>query len=103
MPLAGGAVLLAVVGTWETVAASRSVLDPRDYARLRVGQDRTELQEVLPERQSVERPAGAGPEGRGVTCAFYAMTADRFDDRSEDAYRLCLRDGRLVSRDALTP
>ncbi|MFI7240136.1 sensor histidine kinase [Streptomyces cyaneofuscatus] len=103
VPLAAGAVLLAVVGTWETVAASRSVLDPRDYARLRVGQDRTELQEVLPERQSVDRPAGAGPEERGVTCEFYAMTADRFDDRSGDAYRLCFRDGRLVSRDALTP
>ncbi|MBM7053010.1 sensor histidine kinase [Streptomyces durocortorensis] len=107
VPLAAGAVLLAVVGTWETVAASRSVLDPRDYARLRVGQDRTEIQKVLPDRQSAERPAGAGPEERqtrrGVTCEYYAMTADRFDDRSGDAYRLCFRDGLLVSRDALTP
>ncbi|WP_426501372.1 sensor histidine kinase [Streptomyces sp. D54] len=102
-PLAAGAVLLAGVGMWETVAASRSVLDPRDYARLRVGQDRSDIRKVLPDRQSVERPTGAGPEERGVTCEFYAMTADRFDDRSGDAYRLCFRDGRLVSRDALTP
>ncbi|MEU4027784.1 sensor histidine kinase [Streptomyces anulatus] len=102
-PLAAGAVLLAGVGMWETVAASRSVLDPRDYARLRVGQDRSDIRKVLPDRQSVERPAGAGPEERGVMCEFYAMTADRFDDRSGDAYRLCFRDGRLVSRDALTP
>ncbi|NEA12677.1 sensor histidine kinase, partial [Streptomyces sp. SID10692] len=43
VPFAVGAVLLAVVGTWETVAASRSVLDPRDYARLRVGQDRSDV------------------------------------------------------------
>ncbi|MBT2902375.1 sensor histidine kinase, partial [Streptomyces sp. McG3] len=103
VPSAAGAVLLAGVGMWETVAASRSVLDPRDYARLRVGQDRADIRKVLPDRQSVERPAGAGPEERGVTCEFYAMTADRFDDRSGDAYRLCFRDGRLVSRDALTP
>ncbi|MFD4027490.1 sensor histidine kinase [Streptomyces sp. NPDC058576] len=109
VPLAAGAVLLAVVGMWETVAASRSVLDPRDYARLRVGQDRAEIRKVLPDRQSAERPAGSGPEERQerqerrVTCEFYAMTADRFDDRSGDAYRLCFRDGRLVSRDALTP
>ncbi|MFH9264183.1 sensor histidine kinase [Streptomyces sp. NPDC017546] len=103
VPLAAGAVLLAGVGMWETVAASRSVLDPRDYARLRVGQDRSDLRKVLPDRQAVERPAGAGPEKRGVTCEFYAMTADRFDDRSGDAYRLCFRGGRLVSRDALTP
>ncbi|MEU2072421.1 sensor histidine kinase [Streptomyces anulatus] len=102
-PLAAGAVLLAGVGMWETVAASRSVLDPRDYARLRVGQDLSEIRKVLPDRQSVGRPAGAGPEERGVTCEYYAMTADRFDDRSGDAYRLCFRGGRLVSRDALTP
>ncbi|WP_097944763.1 sensor histidine kinase [Streptomyces sp. ms115] len=106
VPLAAGAVLLAVVGTWETVAASRSVLDPGDYARLRVGQDRSEIEKVLPDRQSAARPTGAAPEERqeqGVTCEFYAMTADRFDDRSGDTYRLCFRDGRLVSRDALTP
>ncbi|MFB8018738.1 sensor histidine kinase [Streptomyces rubiginosohelvolus] len=106
VPLAAGAVLLAVVGTWETVAASRSVLDPGDYARLRVGQDRSEIEKVLPDRQSAARPTGAAPEERqkqGVTCEFYAMTADRFDDRSGDAYRLCFRDGRLVSRDALAP
>lgn len=103
VPPTAGAVLLAGVGTWETVAASRSVLDPRDYARLRVGQDRSDIQKVLPDRQSVERPTGAGPEERGATCEFYAMTADRFDDRSGDVYRLCFRDGRLVSRDALTP
>ncbi|MFF3034005.1 sensor histidine kinase [Streptomyces rubiginosohelvolus] len=106
VPLAAGAVLLAVVGMWETVAASRSVLDPGDYARLRVGQDRSEIEKVLPDRQSAARPTGAAPEERreqGVTCEFYAMTADRFDDRSGDAYRLCFRDGRLVSRDALTP
>ncbi|MEV0139019.1 sensor histidine kinase [Streptomyces globisporus] len=109
VPLVAGAVLLAVVGTWETVTASRSVLDPGDYARLRLGQDRSEIQKVLPDRQTAARPTGAGPEERrerqerGVTCEFYAMTADRFDDRSGDAYRLCFRDGRLVSRDALTP
>ncbi|MFF3968512.1 sensor histidine kinase [Streptomyces rubiginosohelvolus] len=106
VPLAAGAVLLAAVGMWETVAASRSVLDPGDYARLRVGQDRSEIEKVLPDRQSAVRPTGAAREERqerGVTCEFYAMTADRFDDRSGDAYRLCFRDGRLVSRDALTP
>ncbi|CAM5471698.1 sensor histidine kinase [Streptomyces californicus] len=103
VPFAVGAVLLAVVGTWETVAASRSVLDPRDYARLRVGQDRSDVGKVLPDRQAVERPAGAGAKERGTTCEFYAMTADRFDDRSGDVYRLCFRGGRLVSRDALTP
>ncbi|MFJ4837521.1 sensor histidine kinase [Streptomyces sp. NPDC088746] len=101
-PLGVGAVLGAAVTGWDMVAAARSTLDPGDYARLRVGQDRAEVQRVLPDRESVHRPSGGErPEGRGVTCEFYAMTADRFDSRSGDAYRLCFRDDTLVSLDAL--
>ncbi|WP_405662517.1 histidine kinase [Streptomyces sp. NBC_01166] len=102
VPLGAGAVLGAAVMGWDIVAAARSTLDPGDYARLRVGQDRAEVQRVLPDRQSVHRPSGGErPEGRGVTCEYYAMTADRFDSRSGDAYRLCFRDDTLVSLDAL--
>ncbi|MEV8225056.1 histidine kinase [Streptomyces sp. NPDC079167] len=102
-PLGAGAVLGAAVTGWDMVAAARSTLDPGDYARLRVGQDRAEVRRVLPDRQSVHRPSGGErPEGRGVTCEYYAMTADRFDSRSGDAYRLCFRDDTLVSLDALT-
>ncbi|WP_328905622.1 hypothetical protein [Streptomyces sp. NBC_00234] len=85
------------------LTASRSVLDPRDYARLRVGQDRSEVERVLPDHRTTPPPAATEPEGRGMTCEYYAMTADRFDDRSGDAYRLCFRRGVLVSLDALTP
>nr|PPQ62303.1 sensor histidine kinase [Streptomyces sp. QL37] len=102
VPLGAGAVLGAAVTGWDMVAAARSTLDPGDYARLRVGQDRAEVRRVLPDRQSVHRPSGGErPEGRGVTCEYYAMTADRFDSRSGDAYRLCFRDDTLVSLDAL--
>ncbi|MFF9685741.1 sensor histidine kinase [Streptomyces sp. NPDC014623] len=102
-PLGVGVVLSAVVTGWDIVSAARSTLDPGDYARLRVGQDRAEVQRVLPDRQSVHRPSGGErPEGRGETCEYYAMTADRFDSRSGDAYRLCFRDDTLVSLDALT-
>ena len=45
---------------WDIVAAARSTLDPGDYARLRVGQDRAEVQRV-PDRQSVHRPSGGEP------------------------------------------
>ncbi|MFE9824734.1 sensor histidine kinase [Streptomyces sp. NPDC005791] len=103
VPPVAGAVLAAAVTGWDMVAAARSTLDPGDYARLRVGQDRAEVRRVLPDRQSVHRPSGGErPEGRGVTCEYYAMTADRFDSRSGDAYRLCFREDRLISLDALT-
>jgi hypothetical protein len=103
LPLVTGAVLSGALMAWETLSASRAVLDPRDYARLRVGQDRSEVERVLPDRQTIHHPSATEPEGQGVTCEYYAMTADRFDDRSGDAYRLCFRSNRLVSLDAMTP
>ena len=103
LPLVTGAALSGALMVWETLSASRAVLDPRDYARLRVGQDRSEVERVLPDRQTIHRPSATEPEGQDVRCEYYAMTADRFDDRSGDAYRLCFRSSRLVSLDALTP
>ncbi|WP_203184932.1 sensor histidine kinase [Streptomyces pratensis] len=103
VPLVTGAVLSGALMGWEMLSASRSVLEPGDYARMRVGQDRSELERVLPDRQTNHRPLTAEPTGDGETCEYYAMTADRFDDRSGDAYRLCFRDGTLVSTATLTP
>ncbi|MGI3204157.1 hypothetical protein ACRJ4W_50445 [Streptomyces sp. GLT-R25] len=61
------------------------------------------MERVLPDRQTNHRPSAAEPRGPGTTCEYYAMTADRFDDRSGDAYRLCFRKDTLVSLAALTP
>ncbi|MDX3587587.1 sensor histidine kinase [Streptomyces europaeiscabiei] len=103
VPLVTGAVLSGALMGWEMLSASRSVLEPGDFSRLRVGQDRSEVERFLPDRQTNYRPLTAEPTGDGITCEYYAMTADRFDDRSGDAYRLCFRDGILMSLDALTP
>ncbi|WP_240802370.1 sensor histidine kinase [Streptomyces sp. A0642] len=103
LPLVTGALLSGALIGGEMLAASQSVLDPRDYARLRVGQDRSEVERHLPDRQANPRPLTAEPTGDGITCEYYAMTADRFDDRSGDAYRLCFRKDILVSLDTITP
>ncbi|WSY72327.1 histidine kinase [Streptomyces sp. NBC_00879] len=102
LPLVTGAVLSGVLMGWEMLSASQSVLDPGDYARLRVGQDRSEVERLLPDRQTIHRPPAEEPRGHGITCEYYAMTADRFDNRSGDAYRLCFQKTTLVSMDALT-
>ncbi|MEE1736067.1 histidine kinase [Streptomyces sp. BE147] len=103
VPLVAGALLSLVLMGWELWSVSRSVLEPGDFARLRVGMARSEAEPLLPERRTGHRPVDAEPAGPGTSCSYYAMTADRFDDRSGDAYRLCFRDGTLVSADALTP
>ncbi|WP_189108330.1 sensor histidine kinase [Streptomyces camponoticapitis] len=103
VPLVTAGVLSGALAQWETHWASRSVLDPGDYARLRVGLDRSAVDTFLPDRETNQRPPGAEKNERGTTCEYYAMTADRFDDRSGDVYRLCFRDDTLVSLDAFTP
>ncbi|MFJ8850751.1 sensor histidine kinase [Streptomyces sp. NPDC102437] len=103
LPLVAWAVLSAALMAWDIRSARLSVLDPGDYARLRVGQDRESVGRLLPDRETTQRPVAGEPKGEGITCRYYAMTADRFDDRSGDAYRLCFRDGRLMSKEALTP
>ncbi|MEH1126732.1 sensor histidine kinase [Micromonospora sp. CPCC 206061] len=102
VPLVTGGLLSGALAGWETLSAAQAVLDPGDYARLRIGQDRSEVERVLPRRQTRYRPLTAAPTEDGVTCEYYAMTADRFDDRSGDAYRLCFRDNVLVSQDSVT-
>ncbi|MFD7061520.1 sensor histidine kinase [Streptomyces sp. NPDC059906] len=103
VPLVTAALLSGALMVWETRSAAQSVLDPRDYARLHVGQDRSEVRRLVPERQTDYRPPADEPTGEGTTCEYYAMTADRFDDRSGDAYRLCFREDTLVSLGTVVP
>ncbi|MFJ6052644.1 sensor histidine kinase [Streptomyces sp. NPDC092307] len=102
VPLCTAAVLIVGVRGWDTVTARRSVLAPQDHARLSVGQSHAEVAPYLPPRQTTRRPVGPAPAPAGAACAYYVQTADPFDDRSGDIYRLCFRAGRLVSTDAFT-
>ncbi|WP_413104370.1 sensor histidine kinase [Streptomyces sp. Inha503] len=102
VPLVAGALLIGVVRVWDTLKARESVLAPDDYARLRIGQDRDRIARYLPGRQTGHRPTAAEPRGTDIVCEYYAMTADPFDDRSGDVYRLCFRHSTLVSADAFT-
>lgn len=102
VPLCTAAALIGGVGAWDTVTARQSVLDPRDFARLYTGQPRAEIEPYLPERQTTRRPAVPTPAPPDAACEFYVQTADRFDDRSGDLYRLCFRGGRLLSTDEYT-
>ncbi|MFB6557966.1 sensor histidine kinase [Streptomyces sp. NPDC056400] len=102
VPLSTAAVLVLGVRAWDTVSARQSVLAPQDHARLSVGQPRAEVAPYLPARQTTRRPVDPTFEPDGATCEFYVQTADPFDDRSGDIYRLCFRAGRLVSTDTFT-
>ncbi|MFD3698239.1 sensor histidine kinase [Streptomyces sp. NPDC058646] len=102
VPLCTTTLLLGGIRLWDTATARQSVLAPQDYAHLRVGQARADVAPYLPRRQTTRRPAAPTPGPPAAACEFYVQTADPFDDRSGDLYRLCFQAGRLVSTDEFT-
>ncbi|MEV7183233.1 histidine kinase [Kitasatospora sp. NPDC093102] len=106
VPLATAVLLTVALRAWTFYVVSLSVLGPEVYASLQVGQDQATVERLLPGHRLPYRPPSgpstpAPPSGEGVSCAYYAITAQLFVDRAGDAYRLCFRDSRLVSRDVL--
>lgn len=102
--LVTAAVSAAVVASavaYMVVDAVTSVLDPADYARLTVGQDRSSITPVLPAETRVDLPDGGPPPPVGAVCNHYSTHPNPFDEHGSDLYRLCFRDGRLVSKDLL--
>lgn len=98
VPLLATVVLTGALTAWGSLTLSHTVLDPTDYAALRLGQNRSEVAHVLPDRQLPYRPRAYEPKGPGIRCEYYAVTTARFVSSSGDAYQLCFQDGRLIGR-----
>ncbi|WP_203861126.1 sensor histidine kinase [Plantactinospora mayteni] len=96
VPAAIGALLVLA---YYPIATLGAVLDADRYEQLRVGQDRAELRDLLPDRQVVA-PSGAvgGPVPSGATCEFYSDGAFPF---GATVYQVCFLHGRLVLKDHL--
>ncbi|GAA2530474.1 histidine kinase [Streptomyces koyangensis] len=98
VPLCAVALLTTGLRGWELYRDRDAVLTPERLGRLHVGQDRGEAERLLPDRQLVSPPVdGPAPQEDGTACRHYALTADPFDDRSGDAYRVCFRGGEVAS------
>ena len=99
--LLGLGMAAAVIGLfiWQTLA---SLLEPDDYAALRVGQRRAEIASRLPSRQYPERPPGVRepPVPSGARCEYYRSSGNV--PARDVVYRLCFKDGRLASKDVLS-
>ncbi|WP_433254570.1 sensor histidine kinase [Streptosporangium sp. CA-135522] len=102
--LATCAASAAAVAALMAYDAFTSVLPPADYARLRVGQNRAEVEAVLPSRPRGDAEGRPGPPvPAGADCLHYGTHRNPFDERSGELYRLCFRDGRLAGKDLLPP
>lgn len=102
LPLGLAAALIAVFFVLQAVTVSFTALPPDSFAQLEPGQPRTEIAHLLPSA-SIDRPAPmmvvpVAPEGS--SCEFFQARSGVLDF-SPDMYRLCFRDGLLVSLDLL--
>ncbi|MEV5137952.1 histidine kinase [Streptomyces syringium] len=98
--VAGGGAALFVAGAfgWYAYIKTHSVLTPAAYAGLRVGAPYADVEPVLPDLTVTDPPAdrAAVPPPPGAQCRYYRSTGELFV--SVDHFRLCFRDGRLVSK-----
>ncbi|WP_153533715.1 sensor histidine kinase [Actinomadura macrotermitis] len=104
VPAALVAFLSAIMLGYYAYATFASVLHPADYAALRVGQPRTQVERVLPEVELLNagdvRYRFAPPPQR-ARCAYYRSDGNLLGLGT--VYRLCFADGRLAAKDAAPP
>ncbi|MFV8129898.1 histidine kinase [Streptomyces syringium] len=98
---AGAALFVAGAFGWYAYIKTHSVLTPAAYAGLRVGAPYAAVEPALPELTVTDPPADRAPvpPPPGAECRYYRSTGELFV--SVDHFRLCFRDGRLVSKHAV--
>ncbi|MFI7318339.1 sensor histidine kinase [Streptomyces venezuelae] len=91
--VATGALIVGGTFAWYAYTRTHSVLDPADYARLRVGDPRAEAERVLPDRTVADPPLERAPTPppRGADCAYYRSSGELFTSVAH--FRLCFESG----------
>ncbi|MGA4850450.1 histidine kinase [Streptomyces sp. G5(2025)] len=78
--VATGALLVGGAFAWYAYSRTHSVLDPADYARLRVGAPRAEVAHLLPDQAATDPPVerAPAPPPEGADCAYYRASGELF-------------------------
>ncbi|GAB3451454.1 hypothetical protein GCM10027570_28160 [Streptomonospora sediminis] len=101
--LAPPALLTVLAAAWlgyYWYVSAHSVLDPAEFARLRVGQEQRQVEEVLPAMRMLDPPSERATAPAGSRCRHYRSEV-ALPGAAATAYRLCFADGRLVGKDAV--
>ncbi|KAB2349043.1 sensor histidine kinase [Actinomadura rudentiformis] len=96
------AVLSAIILGYYAYATLNSVLPPEEYEALRVGQPRTQVEEVLPATELIDSDANRvrfAPPPPGAHCEFYRADGNLLGLGT--VYRLCFAGDRLAGKDAV--
>lgn len=77
--------------------ADKTLVDPKVYAEVKVGDPEAEVRAKLPSGETFVKDAlkeGGPAEPAGSTCAWYVSTADS----GNDVLRFCFKDGKLADK-----
>lgn len=99
--LLGGVIVSLLVGLYVFTSVTTS-LPPADYARMRIGEQRADLESVLPSRR-IKKPPPVVTEPavpQDATCEYY-RASDSPLQVTDTMYRLCFKDNELVAKDTL--
>ncbi|MCF3182536.1 hypothetical protein IPZ70_21685 [Streptomyces polychromogenes] len=78
--------------------AEKTLLDPKVYASVNVGDPESEVRAKLPSGETFVKAAlkeGGPAEPAGSVCAWYVSSDDK---AAEDVLRLCFKDGKLAEK-----
>ncbi|MDT0300860.1 sensor histidine kinase [Streptomonospora wellingtoniae] len=95
-----GVLAAAWLGYYGYVSAG-SVLEPQEFARLRIGQEQRHVEEVLPAMRMLDPPSErSGAPADGARCRYYRSEI-ALPGAATTAYRLCFAEGRLAAKAAV--
>lgn len=93
-----GVLLVGGTFAWYAYSRTHSVLDPADFARLRVGEPRAEVERVLPDQAASDPPVERAPTPppEGADCAYYRASGELFT--AVPYFRICFGFGKGGAR-----
>ncbi len=93
-----GVLLVGGTFAWYAYSRTHSVLDPADFARLRVGEPRAEAERVLPDQAASDPPVERAPTPppEGADCAYYRASGELFT--AVPYFRICFDVGKGGAR-----
>ncbi len=99
--VATGTLLVGGTFAWYAYSRTHQVLDPADYARLRLGVPRAEVAHLLPDQAATDPPVERAPTPppEGADCAYYRASGELFT--AVPYFRLCFDGDSDGDRDRL--
>jgi hypothetical protein len=104
LPVSMTLIVAGALFATNAITVARSGMDPATFERLRIGQQRSALDRILPVAHITTAPPTFAEPRRptGAMCEFFRPTTNPFVMGADSLFRLCFVDHALVSKDVVS-